>query len=214
MLRTSATLGSARSVSERARRPRSRSAAVVRSPSGTSTRTRIGRMTPTAPRSARACTPRPASVAVGHQPRAGRSMRIHMSGAVSTAIVVSPRIMARRGWRLSVRAHFSQICGEWYQASRLASHRGRSMERPNVASSAGRKVTHISTATATTTRPPIPMLRVSTSGVINSAPKPTATVVPEVMTATPAVLRVRSAASLRRSPRVSSSRKRVTTSRE
>jgi hypothetical protein len=58
------------------------------------------------------------------------------------------------------------------------------------------------------------MLRVSTSGVKSSAPNPTATISPEVMTALPAVRKARSAASRRRSPRFSSSRNLVTMSSE
>ena len=60
----------------------------------------------------------------------------------------------------------------------------------------------------------MPTLRVSISGVRSSAPKPTTTVSPEVMTALPAVTIVFTAASRRRRPRPSSSRKRVTTSSE
>ena len=71
-----------------------------------------------------------------------------------------------------------------------------------------------STATATTMSPPMPTLRVSISGVKSSAPNPTTTVSPEVITADPAVTIVLTAASCRRSPRPSSSRNRVTTSSE
>jgi hypothetical protein len=60
----------------------------------------------------------------------------------------------------------------------------------------------------------MPTLRVSISGVSRSAPKPTTTVSPEVMTARPAVTIALTAACRRRSPRPSSSRNRVTTSRE
>ena len=47
-----------------------------------------------------------------------------------------------------VRAHFSHTWGAWYQASRRASHFGRSISRPSTASRAGRRVTESSTATA------------------------------------------------------------------
>ncbi len=87
------------------------------------------------------------------------------------------------------------MVGAWYQARRLASHRGVSMARPRMASRAGRSVVESSTATATTTRPLSPMLRVSTIGGMSSAANPTSTVRPEVMTAVPAVARVRRAAS-------------------
>ena len=71
-----------------------------------------------------------------------------------------------------------------------------------------------STATPTTMSPPNPTLRVSISGVRSSAPNPTTTVSPEVMTALPAVTIVLTAAGRGRSPRPSSSRKRVTTRSE
>jgi hypothetical protein len=71
-------------------------------------------------------------------------------------------------------------------------------------------VVESNTATLTTTSPPIPTLRVSTSGVSRRAAKPTTTVMPDVSTAAPAVLSVRRAASRRRSPRFNSSRNRVT----
>jgi hypothetical protein len=122
--------------------------------------------------------------------------------------------MARIGCRESVRAHFSQTWGAWYQVSRRASHLGRSISRPSTASRAGRSVIESSTAMATTMSPPRPTLRVSISGVKSSAPNPTTTVSPDVMTALPAVVIVLTAASCRRSPRPSSSRKRVTTSSE
>ena len=122
--------------------------------------------------------------------------------------------MARKGCRLSVRAHFSHTWGAWYQVSRRASQRGRSMSRPSMASRAGRRVIESSTATATTMSPPIPTLRVSISGVSSSAPNPTTTVRPDVITARPAVARVLTAAIWRRAPRASSSRNRVTTSSE
>ena len=67
-----------------------------------------------------------------------------------------------------------------------------------------------STAASTTSSPPTPTDRVSDSGVITKAAKPTTTVIPEVTTADPAVSMVRTAASTGDSPRFSSSRKRVT----
>ncbi len=88
------------------------------------------------------------------------------------------------------------------------------MLRPSSASSAGSRVVDRSTAIATTTNPAIPTLRVSVSGISSSAAKPTTTVAPEVITALPAVRKVRTAASWARSPALSSSRKRVTTSSE
>ena len=60
----------------------------------------------------------------------------------------------------------------------------------------------------------MPTLRVSISGVNSSAPNPTTTVRPDVITAEPAVTIVFTAASRRLSPWRSSSRNRVTTSRE
>ncbi len=60
----------------------------------------------------------------------------------------------------------------------------------------------------------MPTLRVSISGVRSRAPKPTTTVSPDVMTARPAVASVFAAATRRRDPRASSSRKRVTISSE
>ena len=84
------------------------------------------------------------------------------------------------------------------------------MLRPMTASSAGSSVTESSTADATTMSPPMPTLRVSTSGVKISAPNPTTTVRPDVMTAPPAVRMVFTAASRRDDPRLISSRKRVT----
>ena len=113
-----------------------------------------------------------------------------------------------------MRAHFSQTCGAWYQVSRRASQRGRSISRPSMASRAGSRVIESSTATATTMSPPMPTLRVSISGVRSRAPKPTTTVSPDVITARPAVASVLTAATRRRDPRASSSRKRVTISSE
>ena len=158
--------------------------------------------------------PRPDSVALGHQCREGSPIRSRKTGAVSSPTASPPRATARYGWRLRVRAHRSQIVGAWYQASRRASQRGVSMARPRTARSAGRSVTESRTATATTTRPLSPMLRVSTIGGMRSAANPTSTVAPDVMTAVPAVTRVRRAASCRRAPRLSSSRNRVTISSE
>ena len=60
----------------------------------------------------------------------------------------------------------------------------------------------------------MPTLRVSISGVSSSAPNPTTTVSPDVITARPAVASVFAAAICRRAPRASSSRNRVTTSSE
>ena len=71
-----------------------------------------------------------------------------------------------------------------------------------------------STATATTISPPSPTLRVSISGVSSSAPNPTTTVSPEVITARPRSTSVLTAAIRRRQPAASSSRNRVTTSSE
>jgi len=79
---------------------------------------------------------------------------------------------------------------------------------------AGRKLVAKSTATPTTTSPPTPMLRVSTSGVNSNPAKPTATESPEAATVTPAVVTVRAMASAFGAPRSSSSRKRVNTSNE
>ena len=95
-----------------------------------------------------------------------------------------------------------------------ASHRGRSISRPRIASAAGKKVVASNTATATTISPPTPTERVSVSGVRISAAKPTTTVSPEVTTAEPAVWMVRTAASAGDRPRFSSSRNRVTMSSE
>ena len=67
---------------------------------------------------------------------------------------------------------------------------------------------------ATTNRPARPMERVSWSGTIISATKPIITVPPEVITVRDAVRIVALAASSRLSAYSSSSRKRVTTSRE
>ena len=159
-------------------------------------------------------SPSPASVPAGHQWREGSPILIQNSGAVRTAIVTPPYTMARTGWPSRVRAHFSHTWGAWYQASRRASHFGRSISRPSTASRAGRRVTESSTATATTMRPPIPTLRVSIIGVNRRAPNPTTTVRPDVMTAVPAVIIVLTAASCRRRPWRSSSRNRVTTSSE
>ena len=153
-------------------------------------------------------------MAAGHQWREGSPILIQNSGAVRMAMVTPPYTIARIGCRARVRAHFSQTWGAWYQARRRASHLGRSISRPITASRAGRRVTESSTATATTMRPPIPTLRVSISGVKRSAPNPTTTVRPEVMTAAPAVIIVLTAASRRRSPWRSSSRNRVTTRSE
>ncbi len=158
--------------------------------------------------------PWPASVDEGHQLRAGSPIRIRNSGAVSSAMPIPPSSSARLGWRWRLRAHFSQACGEWYHVSLRASHLGRSMSRPMIASSTGRSVVESSTAAATTTRPPSPTLRVSISGVKSSAPNPTTTVSPDVTTAAPAVSMVLTAASRRRCPRRNSSRKRVTISSE
>ena len=99
-------------------------------------------------------------------------------------------------------------------ASIRASHRGRSMLRPSIASAAGKNVVASRTATATTISPPTPTERVSVSGVRISAANPTTTVSPEVTTAEPAVWIVRIAASPGDRPRFSSSRKRVTMSSE
>src|SRR3989475_10598360 len=88
------------------------------------------------------------------------------------------------------------------------------MLRPRTASTAGRNVVASSTATNTTNSPPTPTDRVSESGVVSSAAKPTTTVNPDVITADPAVSTVRTAASTGESPRFSSSRNRVTTSNE
>ena len=79
---------------------------------------------------------------------------------------------------------------------------------------AGRNVVDSRTAVATTSSPPMPTDRVSMSGVVMSAPNPTTTIRPDVMTAEPAVRMVRIAASTGESPRFSSSRKRVTMSSE
>ena len=67
---------------------------------------------------------------------------------------------------------------------------------------------------STTSNPPTPTDRVSDSGVHTSAAKPTTTVIPDVITADPAVSIVRTAASTGDSPRFSSSRNRVTMSSE
>ncbi len=67
-----------------------------------------------------------------------------------------------------------------------------------------------STELATTSRPPIPTERVSVIGVVVRAANPTTTVMPDVMTAEPAVSIVRIAASTGDRPRFISSRKRVT----
>ena len=88
------------------------------------------------------------------------------------------------------------------------------MSRPRIASIAGRNVVASSTAVATTSSPPTPTDRVSTSGVVRSPANPTTTVSPDVTTAAPAVCTVRTAASSGESPRFSSSRNRVTTSSE
>src|SRR2546425_11484482 len=88
------------------------------------------------------------------------------------------------------------------------------MLRPRTASTAGRNVVASRTATSTTNSPPTPTDRVSESGVVSSAAKPTTTVNPDVITADPAVSPVRTAASTGESPRFSSSPNRVTTSNE
>ena len=89
------------------------------------------------------------------------------------------------------------------------------MFRPRKASVAGRNVVASSTATATTSIPPVPTDRVSVIGVVTTRPrKPTMTVMPDVTTADPAVSMVRAAASTGVRPRFSSSRKRVTMSSE
>jgi hypothetical protein len=171
-------------------------------------------MKPATPIAESASSPSPASVPVGHQCLDGSPILMKKTGKVRIAITAPPYASARIGWRLSVRAHFSQICGAWYQVSRRASQRGRSISRPRMASRAGRRVIESITATATTMSPPIPTLRVSISGVSSSAPNPTNTVSPEVITARPAVARVLTAAICRRAPRASSSRNRVTTRSE
>src|SRR5438309_1190741 len=61
------------------------------------------------------------------------------------------------------------------------------MLRPSTASRAGRNVVASSTAVSTTSSPPTPTDRVSDSGVHTSAAKPTTTVIPDVITADPAV---------------------------
>ncbi len=89
------------------------------------------------------------------------------------------------------------------------------MFRPRIASTAGRNVVESSTATATTSSPPVPTERVSVIDVVITKPRnPTSTVSPEVMTAEPAVSIVRTAASVGMSPRFSSSRNRVTMNSE
>jgi len=213
-LRTSRTRGSARSESESVRSPRSTVVSTAVCPAGASTTRRTGWITPATPIVVSVSTPLPASVSLGHQCRDGRPMRIQNTGAVRSAIASPPIVTARQGCRLSVRAQVSQMRGACHHASLRASQRGRSMLRPMMASRAGRSVVESSTATATTTRPPIPTLRVSTSGVNSKAAKPTTTVRPDVSTAPPAVKKVVTAASRRRLPRPSSSRNRVTTSSE
>src|SRR3989442_5137453 len=78
------------------------------------------------------------------------------------------------------------------------------MLRPRTASTAGRNVVASRTATSTTNSPPTPTDRVSESGVVSSAAKPTTTVNPDVITADPAVSTVRPAAPTGESPRFSS----------
>ena len=97
MLRTSCTLGSARSESESARRPRSALAAATGWPAGISTTMRTGLTYPATPMRVSASSPWPASVSAGHQLRAGRPIRIQKSGAVRIAIATPPSVSARRG---------------------------------------------------------------------------------------------------------------------
>ena len=171
-------------------------------------------MTPLAPISRSACRPCPDSDSGGNQFVAGRPSRICVAGKVRSAIAAPPIATARHGRWPSQRAQRSHPVGAWNRASGRASHFGRSMLRPRIASAAGRNVVASSTATATTSSPPTPTERVSESGVVTSAAKPTTTVSPDVTTAEPAVSTVRSAASAGARPRFSSSRKRVTMRRE
>ena len=133
---------------------------------------------------------------------------------MSSAIATAPKATARHGRWPSHRAQRSQPVGAWNLARGRASHLGRSMFRPRIANVAGRNVVASSTATSTTSRPPTPTERVSESGVVRRAENPTTTVSPEVITADPAVSMVRMAASAGESPRLSSSRNRVTMRRE
>ena len=131
--------------------------AVMVRPSGTSTSIRIGWMYPATPIRLEHLES-PARLGPVGPPVARRAGRCgsRRAAAVRMAMASPPRPWRAIGCRLSVRAHFSHTCGEWYQASRRASHRGRSMSRPSRASRAGRSVVESSTATATTMSPPMP----------------------------------------------------------
>ena len=155
-------------------------------------------------------TPWPASVAVGHQPRAGRPTRMWNTGPMAAPSTSAPASRAVSGRRAMALAHRAHSVGCRYQASLAASHRGQSTPGPTTVRTAGNSVTASSTMTATTTIPASPTLRVSTSGVKTRAANPMATVAPEMITARPAVASIRRTAVPASRERASSSRKRVT----
>ncbi len=88
------------------------------------------------------------------------------------------------------------------------------MRRPSTASIAGSSVSVASTETTGISMPPMPIDRSSGSGSRTIASRPTATVVPEMITAWPACVIVSTSAVSTSRPSRSSSRKRKIISSE
>ena len=92
--------------------------------------------------------------------------------------------------------------------------RKRLMRVPSSDSSAGSRVADAAIDTSGIKTPPAPIERMNGSGISSNAARPIATVVPENSVARPAVIIVVCSAASGGRPRLSSSRKRNTTSIE